>query len=47
MNNENPTDVILWTNTDDAIITIAVGLRSIVQSCFGFILAIQSSFSSF
>ena len=33
MNNENPTDVILWTNTDNAMITIEVEWWNIVQ-CF-------------
>ena len=33
MNNENATDVIIWTNTDNAMITIEVEWRNIGQ-CF-------------
>ena len=33
MNNENATDVIIWTNTDNAMITIEVEWGNIGQ-CF-------------
>ena len=47
MNNENPADIIIWTNTDNVMIIIGVGWRNIVQCVLDSIADFQPLSSSY